>query len=141
MYTSFDDTMRALNALQQSMDRSMRGDWFGSRTASRGSRPAINVFEKGDDIVVLAEVPGAGKDDFAIQVQNDTIRISGKRKLERDGKASAHRLERRSFDFDRSLTLPFNVDEDAVQASYRDGVLAILLPRSAAHKARTVAVS
>lgn len=142
MLDDFAETMRALAALQSRVtEASRRSDWFGGRTASRGANPPINIFEKDHDIVVLAEIPGADKSDFEIYVERDVLRITGRRATERPAGASAHRLERRSFDFDRSITLPFAIDADSVTAEYHDGILAILCPREKAHRPRAVAVS
>lgn len=140
MLGDFEEAMRALSALQSKMDDAFSTDWFAGRTASRGANPPINVFEKGHDIVVLAEVPGMEKGDFSIQVERNVLRIAGKRSTSRTPGTSAHRLERKPFEFDRALTLPFDIAVDGIKAEYRDGILAILLPRAEAHRPQNISV-
>lgn len=141
MLTSFADTMRTLSALQRAMEDSYRSNWFGNRTASYGSRPLLNVFEQGESLVVLAEVPGADKGDFEIQVKGNALRIAGKREIRHEDKASAHRLERRPLQFDRTLTLPFAPDGERIKAEYRDGILAIMLVPHEQERPRSISVS
>ena len=135
------DTMRALGSLQRAIDGAYRSDWFGPRTASIGSSPPINVFQKSNDLVVLAEVPGARREDFDIQVKGDRLRLAGRRGVEQPEGASVHRMERRAMRFDRTLTLPYEVDADAIKAEYRDGILAVLLPRAASERPRSIQVN
>lgn len=141
MLTSFADTMRTLSALQRAMDDTFRSNWFGNRTASYGSRPLLNVFEQGENLVVLAEVPGASKGDFDIQVKGNAVRIAGKRQIQHEENASAHRLERPAMDFDRTLTLPFAPDADRIKAEYRDGILAILVTPHEQERPRSISIS
>ncbi len=140
MFQDFSNTMRSLAALQDAMQQSMRSDWFGRQTTNRGGQPPINVFEQGDNVVVLAEIPGADKGDFNLQVKGNALRLSGKRVIAHDTQSSAHRLERKSFEFDRTVTVPFDIDAESVQANYNDGILAILLNRSEADKLHNVVI-
>lgn len=141
MFGNLENTLKTISALQAAMENATGSNWFGGRTASRGSNPPINVFEKDDSVIVVAELPGVNKDDIVIQVKDQSLRLSGRREIGRDEGASAHRLERRSYEFDRSLTLPFRVDADNTRADYRDGVLALVLPRAAQDKPHTVAIN
>ena len=67
--------------------------------------------------------------------------ISGKKEIDHDDSVSVHRRERRSGTFARTLTVPIEVDVENVQAEYRDGILAIYLPRAEADKPRSVTIS
>lgn len=141
MFGNLENTMKAISALQSAMEHTTGSNWFGGRTTSRGANPPINVFEKDDSVVVVAELPGVNKEDIVIQVKDQSLRLSGKREIQRDEGTSAHRLERRGYEFDRSLNLPFRIDADHIEANYRDGVLALVLPRAAEDKPHTVAVN
>ena len=118
-----------------------------SQAASRGgpsgggTYPPVNVFRKGDDFAVLAEVPGVRKSDLDVQVKGNTIRISGTKAVAYPEQAGVHRRERLGGRFDRALTLPVEIDAEGVRAECRDGILALLLPRAARDKPRTVQVT
>jgi HSP20 family protein len=135
------DPFAALLGLQRAMDGVMGSDWFGSRTSGTGAFPLINVFNDGEDFVLVAELPGVKKEDLDIQVRGDTLRIQGKKTVAYDDGASVHRRERAAGQFDRTLTLPGEVDSAKVAAEYRDGVLTLRLPRAESAKPRTVAIN
>jgi HSP20 family protein len=135
------DPFAALLGVQRAMDSVMGSDWFGSRTAGSGVFPLINVFNDGDEFVLVAEMPGVKKEDLDIQVRGDTLRIQGKKTISYDDEASVHRRERAAGQFDRTLTLPAEVDAAKVAAEYRDGVLTLRLPRAESAKPRTVTIN
>ena len=135
------DPFAALLGLQRAMDSVMGSDWFGSRTSGTGAFPLINVFNDGEDFVLVAELPGVKKEDLDIQVRGDTLRIQGKKTISYDDGASVHRRERAAGQFDRTLTLPAEVDAAKVAAEYRDGVLTLRLPRAESAKPRTVTIN
>jgi HSP20 family protein len=134
------DPFATLLAVQRAMDNATRSDWFGTRTSGRGTFPPVNAFRQGDDFVLVMELAGVKKDDLDIQVKGDTVRVRGKKTIEHDEESSVHRRERAAGQFDRTLTLPAQIDATKVTAEYRDGVLRINLPRAEADKARTVAI-
>ncbi len=135
------DPFATLLGLQRAMDNVMGSDWFGSRTSGSGAFPLINVFNDGDDFVVVAEVPGVKKEDLDVQVRGDTLRIRGKKTIAYDENASIHRRERAAGEFDRTLTLPDDIEAAKVSADYRDGVLTLRLPRAESAKPRNVNIN
>jgi HSP20 family protein len=135
------DPFAALLGLQRAMDGVMGSDWFGSRTSGTGAFPLINVFNDGEDFVLVAELPGVKKEDLDVQVRGDTLRIQGTKTVSYDDGASVHRRERSAGQFDRTLTLPAEVDTAKVAADYRDGVLTLRLPRAESAKPRTVTIN
>jgi HSP20 family protein len=135
------DPIAALLGLQRAVDGVMGTDWFGSRTSGAGAFPLVNVFSDGEDFVLVAEVPGVKKEDLEIQVRGDTLRIHGKKTIAHDDSASVHRRERTAGQFDRTLTLPAEIDAAKVSADYRDGVLTLRLPRAESAKPRTVTIN
>ena len=140
MMTTFNDPFEALFAIQRALDARKESDWMGSRTTGMGSFPPINIFQQGDDLVAIVELPGVDKNDLGIEVKENTIRISGKKTINYDEAASVHRRERVWGVFDRTLSVPVQIDPDAVNAEYRDGVLALFVPRAASDKPRTIKV-
>jgi HSP20 family protein len=114
----------------------------GSRPVqAAGAYPPLNVFRKGDDFVVIAEVPGVTKSDLEVQVKGSTIRLSGAKSVSYSEKAAVHRRERLGGEFDRAVTLPVEIDPDGVKAEYRDGILALFLPRAERDKPKSIKVA
>jgi HSP20 family protein len=106
--------------------------------ASAGAYPPLNVFRQGDDIVLITELPGIRKSDLDIQVKGNTIRIAGSKAVHYGDAAALHRRERLAGRFDRAITVPVEVDADRVKAEYRDGILALYLPRAERDKPKSM---
>jgi HSP20 family protein len=141
MVTAFIDPFDALFNLQRELEARLASDWLQDLTTSRGPFPPINVFQQGDDILAIVELSGIDKNDLQIQAKENTIRISGKKSVEYPNHVSVHRRERVFGQFDRTLTLPVNLDPDRVKAEYRDGVLALFLPRAESDKPHTIKIN
>ena len=135
------DPFDALLHFQQALDSFRTSGWLEAGPSGGGAYPPLNVFRKGDDIVVIAEVPGVRKDDLQIQVKGNTIRIAGKKAVAYGEQASLHRRERTAGSFDRAVTVPVEIDADRVRAECRDGILALYLPRAERDKPKSVAIS
>ena len=103
---------------------------------SGGGYPPVNVFRKGDDFIIIAELPGVKKSDLEVQVKGRTIRLAGTKTVGSPEKAALHRRERLPGRFDRAVTMPVEINADRVKAEYRDGVLAF----SAAQREREAEV-
>ena len=140
MATLFADPFDALLGLQQALDAFRGSGWLDAGPSGGGAYPPVNVFRKGDDVAVIAEVPGVRKSDLEVQVKGNTLRIAGAKSVAFPERAGVHRRERLGGRFDRAISLPFEVDADAVQAECRDGLLALLLPRAAKDRPRTIRV-
>jgi len=137
----FADPFDVLLRLQQALDTYRTSEWLGGGPSDSGSFPPLNAFRKGDDFVLVGELPGVDRADLDIQVKGNTVRIAGKKVPAYPEKIGLHRRERAFGRFDRALTVPIEIDADKVQASYRDGVLALLLPRAEHDKPRKIALS
>jgi len=96
---------------------------MGGGTAASGSFPPVNIFQKGEDLVAVVELPGVDKNDLEIEAKENTIRIRG-RKV-----------------FDRTLSVPIRIESDRIKAEYRDGLLALFIPRAEADRPRSIKVS
>ena len=141
MFTSFNDPLEALFALQRALDARIASDWMGRGTAAMGSFPPTNIFQKGEDLVAIVELPGIDKNDLEIEAKENTIRIRGKKTIAYGEQASVHRRERVSGVFDRTLSVPIRIEPDRIKAEYRDGILALFIPRAEADKPRTIKIS
>jgi len=135
----FPDPFNALGSLQQAMDTFRSSSWLTSMSGG-GSFPPLNVFRKGDDFIVITELPGIDKSKLEVQVKGNTIRLAGTKSVNHPEKASVHRRERLAGRFDRAVTLPVEIDPDRVKAEYHDGILALFLPRAEGDKPRSIQV-
>ena len=100
--------------------------------------PSVDIYEEGDDVVVKAELPGMKKDDIEVTITDDTITISGEKKREEKvEKKNYYRYERSFGSFTRSFRIPVDVQTDKAQASFKDGVLEIKIPKTEEAKRRT----
>ena len=114
---------------------------MGESTTGIGSYPPINIFQKGDDFVAVVELPGVSKNDLQIETKENTIRIFGNKAINYERDASVHRRERLSGVFDRTLSIPIQINPEGIRAEYRDGVLAVFIPRAESEKPRTITIT
>jgi HSP20 family protein len=138
------ETYNALDALfdfQRALESRLESDWLRGATAGTGAFPPINVFQQGDNLVAIIELAGVNKSDLEIQAKDNTVRISGKKEIAYPEKVSLHRRERLTGTFDRTLTVPIQIDADRIKAEYRDGVLALFIPRAESDKPRTISIN
>lgn len=135
----------ALDQLRQEVNRLFE-DPFGTFNAANdlftGWAPPLDLSEDADQLVVEVELPGVRKEDLELSVHKGVLSISGERKSEHpaDGEAGCYRRERFHGRFQRSITLPKPVEADAAKATYRDGVLTVVLPKTEEARPRKIAV-
>jgi len=141
MVTSFSTPFDAIFALQRALDAQRESDWFGSGTAGIGAFPPINIFQQGDDFIAIVELPGVDKVDLQIEAKESTIRICGRKAIDYEASASVHRRERTSGSFDRTFSVPIQIDPEAVRAEHRDGVLTLTIPRAQSQKPLSIKIS
>ena len=141
MIATFADPFDALFNLQRALEGRLASDWLHDQTTSQGSFPPINVFQQANDILAIIELPGVDKDSLNVQAKENTIRIAGKKSITYPDDVSVHRRERISGEFDRTLSLPVHLDPDRIKAEYRDGILALFLPRSEQDKPRSIKIT
>jgi HSP20 family protein len=134
------DPFGSLVDLQKALDVFRQSDWLQSSPSARGSYPPLNIFRKGDGFALAAEVPGINRSDLEIQVNGRTIRLAGSKSVQYPENASVHRRERLQGRFDRSITLPIEVDQDGITAECRDGVLILTLPRAERDTPRSIRI-
>ncbi len=135
------DPFDALLQFQQALDAFRTSGWLGTGPSGGGAYPPLNVFSKGDDIVIVTEVPGVRKEELQVQVKGKTIRIAGTKSVHYGEQASLHRRERTSGTFDRTVSVPVEIDAENVRAECRDGILALYLPRAERDKPKTITIS
>lgn len=115
-----------------------------SSTSNSGSwLPAVNVEETKEELVLSAELPGLGKDQISIDLENNVLTISGEKAEERtegDEERRYHVWERKYGAFQRSFTLPRTVKADEIRAHFDNGILRVHMPKLAEAKGRKIQV-
>ena len=115
---------------------------FGrTRQLFTGWSPALDLYESGDHLIAVVELPGMRKEDIDISLHDGTLTISGERKRESANSETAQRTERYVGTFRRSITLPTRVDAGKVSATYQDGILKVTLPKAEEAKPKQIQVS
>lgn len=105
-------------------------------------RPSVDIMEDEKAVYVKADIAGVNPDDIKLSLDNNVLRISGERKLEKtDEKEGYHRVERAYGSFSRSFVLPDNVENEGIDANYKDGVLTVTLPKRADAQPKEIKVT
>jgi len=103
--------------------------------------PAVDIAEHDNEYLVKAELPGVNKDEVKLTLENNILTIRGEKKQEKETKKeNYHRVERNYGSFQRSFTLPAAVKADKIDASYKDGILTVSLPKSEEAKPKQIEV-
>ena len=131
----FDRYARSLGwPAERNFDTLASGDWS----------PRVDISETENNLVVKAEIPDVDKDDIKVSVDQGILTIEGEKKQEKEKKDEKyHRIERYYGSFYRSFTLPANVDETKIEASFKNGVLNLHIPKlaNATHKGINVKIN
>ena len=142
MYRTFrtPSLWREMDRLQRDMN-SLFTQRSPSRLRTAPSYPAINIWANEDNQFVSAEMPGVRVEDIDISVNGDTLVISGERGSDDiPENAHFHRKERGFGQFSRTIQLPFVVNAEKVEASFKDGVLIVTLPQIEAEKPKKISI-
>jgi len=103
--------------------------------------PVVDISETAKEYILRAEVPGIPKDAVKITVEDGVLTLTGERRVEKEHRDEKHhRVERAYGSFTRSFALPSDVEDGQIAADYKDGILSIRLPRTAAKKAKPIEV-
>ena len=138
--TAFSPLAR-LSAFHHHVDRLLDFPFFGEDARPVAGVPALDLYQDQDNFTVRAEVPGLKKEDIKLSLHDGVLTLAGERRSEKahDEKGSL-RNERYFGRFERSVNLPMQVDGTRVSASYEDGVLTVILPKSEAAKPRQIEI-
>ena len=107
-----------------------------------GWTPALDLYEDTDNLIVKAELPGMKREEIEISVHDGTLTISGERKYEEKSQdAEPYRSERFFGRFHRTLALTKPVQPDKAKATYKDGILTVVLPKTEEAKPKQIQVN
>ena len=137
-FTPFDRTFAMMEEWRRRMDRAFSdfdspflpvGTFEDPWSLSEATWPQVNMYDTGTNLLFVAEVPGMSDKDLQIQIQNDVLTLSGERKVQVPAGYAPQRRERAPISFTRTFALPAKVDADKVNASLKNGLLHIEMPK------------
>jgi len=137
------EPLRELAALQNEMSRFLN-QGFGGQGSGDGGRtwlPPLDVWETENEIVISVDLPGVSGDQASIEVEDGVLTISGTREREAEVQDEGYfRFERRVGSFSRSVTLPQGVSDADITADFKDGVLAVRIPKPEERKPKRIPI-
>jgi HSP20 family protein len=139
-FALLDEFRRRMDRVWEEMDSSWSDSSTSGRTHSSSAWPRLNLYDEGSNLVLKADVPGLSEKDVHVTLNESGVSISGERKVAAPEGYSAHRQERNSFRFSRSLSLPCKVDPEQTQASVKNGVLTVTFAKAPEAQPRQIAV-
>lgn len=136
------DPLQQLVAMSNRLNRTPNDPYTARTEDAFGAwAPPVDIFEKHDDLVIRAEIPGMQKEDMDVRIENGVLTLRGERKQDTEvGEENAYRLERVYGMFTRSFTLPTTVDAAKVTATYKDGILEVSVPKAETAKPKQVEI-
>ncbi len=104
--------------------------------------PVVDILEANDHVEIRAEIPGLAEKDVQVSVTDDILTLKGEKKHESEGKDQKyHRVERSYGRFQRSFTLPANLNSEDIKAKFTNGVLAVSIPKVKEVKPKEIQIS
>ncbi len=132
---------RELEEMQRGLSRILDDVPFGGFRETEQWAPVVDIRETDDALLVQAELPGIDKKNVKVEVKDGVLTLSGERKYEKDVKEeNVHRIERSYGSFVRSFSLPTNVDTDHVDATMKNGILEVRLPKKESARPKAITV-
>ncbi len=124
------------NLRNRTMLPNLLDEFFGNeptnffKASSEYTMPSVNITENKDEFAIDFAAPGLKKDDFQIDFHNDVLKISSEKKENKENK-NEKEVRREFFysSFERTFILPDSVDSDKIEASYKDGILKVVIPK------------
>jgi HSP20 family protein len=139
------DPWRSMTTLQDRINR-----LFEELSAPHGEddnvaisawRPAVDIYDQEDSIVIKAELPGLNKDGLSIEIKENKLVLKGERLADKEIKEENYYRRERSFgSFHRAFSLPAGIDPDNVTASFKDGILKVEIPKAEETKPKRITI-
>jgi len=138
------DMFSELTGMQQEMNR-VFDEFFGERQDDMAQctwTPMVDVSETDAELKIRAELPGLTQENIEIHLQDNVLTLQGEKKQEqKEERENFHRVERCYGTFSRSFTLPATVKIDAIQATFKNGILLITLPKAEEAKSKKIEIA
>jgi HSP20 family protein len=138
------DAYHGLSGLQEQVNRLFESTFprHSDNSALTTWAPAVDIYETENELVVKADLPDVSEKDIDVRVENNTLSVCCERKFEKKVEEENYlRVERAYGTFRRSFSLPNTVNNEAIQANYKNGVLTVVLPKRAESKPKQVKVT
>lgn len=140
---SLNTTLDRMMSLNRVLDQAMNGSWQ-TDSASRVWVPALDVVEKRDAYIVIADLPGVSQSNVELSFEQNVLTIRGEKASAfdpaKDGELRVYAAERVAGAFERAIRLPEFVDGDQISAELRDGLLTVTIPKATAAQPRKIAI-
>jgi HSP20 family protein len=137
----FREPFREMAALQSEMSRVMNGLLEGNGRTNQAWTPAVDVWETESELVYAFDLPGIPEDMISVELEDNALTVSAEREREEEvSNDRFYRFERRFGSFSRTIGLPQGVNEDAISAHYKDGVLQVHVAKPEEPKPRRIQV-
>lgn len=122
----------AAESAKGSMTETSTGGAVSAERSAQGPVfvPATDIFETEEKVYVMAEIPGTDPDSVNVTLDRNILRITARNKMQAPGKYSLIHAEYRTGDYERSFSLATDIDRDHIEASVRDGLLKLVLPKA-----------
>jgi HSP20 family protein len=133
-FTLMDDFRRRMQEVFEDLETGR--NWTGSSAVF----PRANLYDDGDDLVILAELPGVSKEDIQINGSQEVLTITGERKTPAPEGYTVHRRERAPLKFSRTFRFPVRIDADKTTAELKNGLLTVRVPKAPELKPRSITV-
>ena len=138
---AFEDVFADFDQLRREMQRMLEPGKAEFSELGSGVFPPLNVTQDSDNFYVSAEVPGIKASELSISAVKNRLSIAGRREIQTENeRVSYHRKERPEGSFNRTLTLPTELEVERIEARYADGILSLKLPKAEAAKPRLISV-
>jgi len=140
---SLNTTLDRMMSLNRAIDQAFNGSLHGD-SANRVWVPALDVVEKRDAYLVIAELPGVNQSKVELSFEQNILTIRGEKDSlldpSKDGELRVYAAERVAGAFERSIRLPEFVDSDKISAELHDGLLTVTIPKATAAQARKIEI-
>jgi HSP20 family protein len=134
-FSVFDELRRRLDRVWDDFEPDAPPAW-----PATAAWPRVNAFDAGQSFVLEAYLPGMTQKDLRLTVNESTVTLEGERKSDAPEGYSVHRQERGAYKFSRTFTLPYKADAERCEATVKDGVLTVKLPKAKEAQPRQITV-
>ncbi len=123
--------MRDILETRRMMDRAFDSMWYGDKPEMWESLPLLDVVENDNAVTVKAELPGYTPDQIDVRIEGNVLHLKGEMRKEDEKNDGQYHIHERSMNsFQRSISLPSEVDSDKTEATFENGVLTLMIPKS-----------
>ncbi len=137
----FRDLMAMQERMTRLFDETLSRIWKEEGVPRGVWSPPVDIVEKGDEIVLMIDLPEMDQADIDIRVEDNSLTIQGERKFMKEADGTYLQIERPYGTFQRSFNIPRTVDQEKIRASYKNGVLRVVLPKKEGALSRQISVN